>query len=100
MRGAVAVHGEVAVGATQGAQAQSRSGARYIMVFHALFWFAGEVGLAAWVFWLLYLASCRSMLTILRSQEVNMMANVWSSLTVSVVETFWAVGASVLAAQE
>jgi hypothetical protein len=40
------------------------------------------------------------MLTILRFQEVNMMANVWSSLTVSVVETFWAVGASVLAAQD
>jgi hypothetical protein len=69
------------------------------MKFHALFWFAGEVGLVAWVFWVLYLAFCRCLLTISRFQEVNIMANVWSSLTVSAVETFWAVGASVLAAQ-
>jgi hypothetical protein len=68
------------------------------MKVRALLWFASDIGLAAWVFWGLYLALCRCLLANPSFQEVNMVTNVWSSLTVSVVETFWAVGASALAA--
>jgi hypothetical protein len=59
---------------------------------------AGQVGFAAWVLWFLCLVVCKLIVTKSWSQEVNMIANVESSLMVSVVETFWAVEASVLAA--
>jgi hypothetical protein len=66
------------------------------MVLKALFWFAGEVGPAAWILWFLYLVVCKWSVT--ECQEVSMIANVRSSLMVSVFETLWAVGTSVLAA--
>ena len=71
---------------------------RGTIALHMFFWFAGEVGPAAWLFGVLYLAIYKGLSSDLCSREVDMKVNVWSSLTVSVVETFWAVGASVLAA--
>jgi len=60
----------------------------------------GEVDSAAWLLVFLFFAAVKAVsnaMTELRSQEVDMMANV-KSFAAGVVETIWAVGAGVLAA--
>jgi len=59
---------------------------------------AGTVGFAACAVWILILIVVRFVVTKSNQQEVNIVRNVWSSLSVAVLETLWAVEANILAA--